>query len=1681
MDSLLKKAEKLNHLRRQKTALHRLVHFLSFFVVFCTTYALILPAITQERETFCGMNEHKHDEACYIRNAEDAVYVLDCTYETLGVHVHGPDCLDEQGRVLCNQADYVVHTHGELCVDESGTVICALPEHASHVHTEPCSGMVGGHCHTDECYGFERGTLTCQLPETAGHVHTEECYTQGLLLCTLEDNHAHSETCYQEGELVCTQAEGHIHERDCYEQSLTCQLTEQAAHTHEDTCYESAQILIFKEPESDGELALICTISNETVHIHDESCFRAIYDDTLTCTLTEGDGHVHGERCYGHWEMNCTMPEHTHGLLCWSNPAADVETEDVWMRSFAGIELSGEWAADAFAIAESQFGYAESIHNYVVEPDGVNIRGYTRYGDWYGDDYGDWCAMFASFCLHYAQVEDFPLQANCEQWIRELSHEDMNLYHPVDSGYEPVTGDLVFFDQDENGVADHVGFVAEVLEATAEEPEKIKTLEGNCADRVQYASYERADATILGYGMIPEAPEDETYTGDTLPQKPNYACGLEEHAHSAECLNEFDECICGLDEHVHSEACQEILVEETVVYYCGLEEYTHRDECYDEAGELICGFAEHTHDLFCEVDLTALNPEEQALVTSVIQQIEELPSADEIDARIEEFEAAEDYDGEEAWLSEVYQLVAHAYHDYSQLPEEQQELVLNRDKLLEMEYIWSAVILADRAYVWLDGTNGGIMSLEGADNMLFPGNIFVGNTITLPETWNGPAKYDYTLRGWYDVKQGEYYAPGSEFTVRESTVLYADWAASTYNVGQFNEKVSDTISTNEFITTRVFDYSTMFNMYSLRSNVTVSSSGHKETWTLATSGKGVHGTDTLKYIFLDYDSGGDISYPSGNTSANQSQSDPTTGLYNEDLAYRLFDPNSSYNPATGEGILGKQYIGTADHLYHYGTDPSDTAHFGYYYYDSKYNAASYNQRDQRFYVYDYLERTSDSYKDGELKGGTSPGSYSDFLPFNSPYIVPADHPYREYSYHGERNEYVGTTHYMYDAKYNGQESLSSKAGTNYWFGMSSEIEFYLPNQPGTTDHEGNKANLSLYGDDMIFEFSGDDDVWVLVDGDLALDIGGMHGVESGRINFSTGVVTVNEVEQNSYSAKIKALSSGHHVLTLYYLERGSSQSNCSIRFNITSRYNLTIQKEDVLSRELLNGAEFAVFMDRDLTEPAELWTSYEAYQNNEASTNVFVVDDGSTTMWGFSPGHSYYFKEIKGPDREGYEASRGLIVLTLNNHGTASYEIVVEKSEEDDIDISNGFTVHGFTIDQETMEAFMVITNGKNIEETTKVSVTKKWNDTLDHSGDAVTVYLLADNVRIRQETLTQAGNWTHTWSNIPKYRADGVTPIVYTVQEGTVPGYTGVVESIHEYTTEAISWENASNFTNGGVYLLKTSNGYLSAADGKLSWVTDEAQVKASPNAQWTASVGTNRLNLTNGTGQKLYYSNNTFLVSENASTGTNITFNSGRISSNSRYFRSISDGVGQTSWNSSNALTFSLSKQTVSTTTVPVEAGTIAYRITNTPAEEEELISLAVRKDWVPGNMGSEEMYKYLTVTVELLADGEGTGRSVKLNLQKGWQDSFDDLPRYDADGNEIVYSVREISLSDDWQVSYSELTPVEGEENSYRITVTNTYSQVYNLPKTGGLGLHWCYLFGVLFSTCALIGLLRRRRCQ
>lgn len=687
-------------------------------------------------------------------------------------------------------------------------------------------------------------------------------------------------------------------------------------------------------------------------------------------------------------------------------------------------------------------------------------------------------------------------------------------------------------------------------------------------------------------------------------------------------------------------------------------------------------------------------------------------------------------------------------------------------------YFARAIREGEHFSVWLDGTNGGLMSVGNATNQRYA--VSPGETFTLPTTWDSPPKYDYTLLGWYDLINHKYYPPGAEVVVTENLVFYADWKATSYDIGQYNASVSDTLSTNDFITTKVFDYGVLFNVMSSNPTVSVNSSSHSETWSLVRSGNvAYNGAPTLNYIFRDWDSNGKISYPQNYNTQNTSGG-VYSGLYSAELESILFGTENAFDPETGTGIIGKSYLGTGDYLFQLMNDPS-SEHYGYYYYDSSLHAAAYNQSEQRFYVYDYLERTSDSAN----ISGDGVGKYSDFLPLNSPYVNTNNREVTTYRYDGVNGEYVGVNHYTYDAKLNSNGSSTNHVATNFWFGMRNDINFYLPEKPGARDAEGNYGNQDVNGRDMHFHFSGDDDVWVLVDGELVLDIGGIHGVEEGDINFATGAVTVNGTQTGT----ITNLDGGEHVLTILYLERGSSQSNCAIYFNLAPRFGLNIQKEDVLTQEVLNGAEFTFYTDKACTRKAELWTSKEAHSNGEPSVSTIKIENGKATVWGFGAGNTYYIKETKPPDADQYSRANGIICLSLDKRGVASYSVIIV--DEPDADVSAGFTVHGFKIDEETQQAYIVATNAPEwVKETTSVSVEKKWADNADHTYDKVTVYLtITDDDgtvrRLREIQLSEENDWKYTWDNLPKYAEDGVTPIQYGIEEGYFPGYSGTVKLV--------------------------------------------------------------------------------------------------------------------------------------------------------------------------------------------------------------------------------------------------------------------------------------------------------------
>ena len=207
-DSLLQAAKEQIKFRKYRKWYYSAFVSLAAVVVFCTTYMLIMPAITLEADR-----------------------ALACTCE---VHQHNDSCFDENGNVMCGYADYVVHTHDpEYCYDEDGNLICKLSELKPHRHDAACYE--------------EQSVLVCEESEDGGHVHNEACYTgiQGELICEITDEgHEHSDECYRRTqELICALEEGdgaHRHSGDCYETRnvLTCDKQEVILHTHTEDCYE---------------------------------------------------------------------------------------------------------------------------------------------------------------------------------------------------------------------------------------------------------------------------------------------------------------------------------------------------------------------------------------------------------------------------------------------------------------------------------------------------------------------------------------------------------------------------------------------------------------------------------------------------------------------------------------------------------------------------------------------------------------------------------------------------------------------------------------------------------------------------------------------------------------------------------------------------------------------------------------------------------------------------------------------------------------------------------------------------------------------------------------------------------------------------------------------------------------------------------------------------------------------------------------------------------------------------------------------------------------------------------------------------------------------------------------------------------------------------------------------------
>ena len=248
------------------------------------------------------------------------------------------------------------------------------------------------------------------------------------------------------------------------------------------------------------------TFCGKESHCHSDEC----YEKALICDLEERaaaagtSAHTHADECYEK-TLICQKEEHAHSLQCYSDPSA-VETPEEWEQGLP--DGTGDAAKDLAAVARSQLGHAESTVNYLVGVDGETVHGYTRYGAWRGQPYAaDWSALFASFCLHYANVPEtaFPRGDSCESWMTEL--QAMERYQPS-GGYSSKPGDVAFLDLDADGAADHAGIVLD------EDAAAVGDVDGAVA--------EMSLDTALGYGVLPtDAPKKAPAArsgGDVRPE-----------------------------------------------------------------------------------------------------------------------------------------------------------------------------------------------------------------------------------------------------------------------------------------------------------------------------------------------------------------------------------------------------------------------------------------------------------------------------------------------------------------------------------------------------------------------------------------------------------------------------------------------------------------------------------------------------------------------------------------------------------------------------------------------------------------------------------------------------------------------------------------------------------------------------------------------------------------------------------------------------------------------------------------------------------------------------------------------------------------------------------------------------------------------------------------------------------
>ena len=843
--------------------------------------------------------------------------------------------------------------------------------------------------------------------------------------------------------------------------------------------------------------------------------------------------------------------------------------------------------------------------------------------------------------------------------------------------------------------------------------------------------------------------------------------------------------VCDIEEHTHTESCYEVTeaVQEQKLI-CGKEEsedHQHTAECYEtvtipEEKSLVCGKTEHTHTIDC------LSGSDREAVEKVINLIDELPSAEEID---NELAGLEDNDeGYDAYLEQVMGNVQYAHEQYEALGSDLQKYVSNADRLQELSYMWEGQVFATtdslniyqvNSYDKDKGEYESIIAYSGSEGLALKNALKTYDSMGF-NYWK--AIVVSNDNGFFKVTK---IINSGDTQVKKDEIIPTD-GFIILTVEQLNVAVGNYVYTSSGFYYKNCVYSgTAYGTVSFKDSLEAKKTKtNKELETV----EGAHTSDLIEVNLYDYGDNinekynDDKIYPGfqqDNGSRNVGTSFTKSGSFNfgnnitsdlkagiSNVTNKGGDINKTTNGAnspisgamstnlgddgypalSGGKSLGylfsnstyatKQNKNSIDGLFRYnGTT-------GAYTFNSRENHAQFNEGSDTFTLYkqmissnfmmypfgnflpfndivstcknsseinrDYLIQISDSAMNKFMNGKGE--DYKTLAIQLRKFIILMDKAYPNgWTAKDCANEYFkasGIPKSFTNEELENIYTIDYDEPTDFYFGMEMKMNFMQP-KGGLTGPDGKQQ--------MVFYFTGDDDVWVYLDGKLALDLSGIHRHVGGEIDFVKGEVryytldvSTGDVGKTPYKTvkfsdifdstmlndKGTFKDYSTHSFNFYYMERGAGSGVCRMNFNFPLLQHNSISVTKELSSDtpgsIVGNPDFSFqILKKGGTDP--FITKETNYLIKDANGNdigtgtvgndgVFTLKAGQTAVFSDIPENAgeYYVRELMTEDAFGQYGHVFVDGVTTTKEKTESFTGV----KSPDKDMSDGSTVFHF-------------------------------------------------------------------------------------------------------------------------------------------------------------------------------------------------------------------------------------------------------------------------------------------------------------------------------------------------------------------------------------------------------------------